>query len=212
MTRSERRRRLERRRRQARHEAYETELREHGADPLTAYWEARYATGGDSGGGSTGETAERKAAYVNELIRREGVTSVVDWGCGDGQQLARLDVANYLGVDISPSAVVQSLRRHPGRAFLVWPGDEPAVNIEADLALSLDVVFHLVDDADFAAYWARLFASARRLVCVYATDVDQQGARHVRHRRHSHLAPDGWKLADKAHDPAVAGFYLWRRQ
>lgn len=212
MSRSGRRRRLERRRQHERHEALETGLRESGTDPLAAYWEARYATGGDSGAGSRGEPAQMKAEYVNDLIRREDIRSVVDWGCGDGQQLARLDVGHYLGVDISPSAVARSMRRHPDRAFLVWPGDQPEVTIEADLALSLDVIFHLVDDTDFASYWTRLFGSARRFVCVFATDVDDStGARHVRHRRHSHLAPEGWELVDRADDPAVAGFYLWGR-
>lgn len=179
--------------------------------PLRAYWEARYALGGDSGAGSAGEQAEGKAAYVNDLIRREQVQSVVDWGCGDGQQLDVLALPPaYLGIDLSATAVARCLARHPGRAFMSWVGDPP-VEIRADLALSLDVIFHLVQDADFEAYWSRLFNSATRLVLVHATDHDAAGARHVRHRRHSHLAPDGWTLADRAEDPTEPGFYLWRR-
>jgi SAM-dependent methyltransferase len=185
-----------------------------GASPLTTYWDLRYVAGGSSGAGSTGSVAARKAAYVNDLIRREQVTSVVDWGCGDGQQLDLLDLpATYLGVDISPAAVARCLVRHPGRAFLTWPAADPPVDVRAELALSLDVVFHLVADDDFTAYWGRLFASARRLVLVHSTDVDATStAAHVRHRRHTHLAPDGWQLVDAAADPAVPGFYLWRRR
>lgn len=192
--------------------AREAHLQAAGSSPLAAYWEARYASGGGSGAGSAGEISERKAAYVNELIRREQIASVVDWGCGDGRQLDLLHLPPaYLGVDISPTAVARCLRRHPDRAVLVWPGGQPQVAVHAELALSLDVVFHLVDDADFASYWDRLFSSADRLVCMHGTDFDGNGARHVRHRRTSHLAPDGWDLADRAEDPTVPGFYLWRR-
>jgi SAM-dependent methyltransferase len=198
---------------QARHKDRERELLDAGVPPLVAYWEARYAAAGTSGAGSAGDAAKAKAAYVNDLIHAEQVESVVDWGCGDGQQLDLLDLPAYLGVDISPSAIGKCLARHPGRAFLVWPGDQPEVAVRADLAMSLDVIFHLVDDDDFAAYWGRLFASAARLVLVHGTDFDgTSAARHVRHRRHTHLAPDGWTLADRPADPAVPGFYLWRRR
>lgn len=200
-----------RRRRQALHKRLQNELLAAGVPPLTAYWESRYASGGTSGAGSAGDAAQHKAAYVNDLAAREQVASVIDWGCGDGQQLDLLTLPSYLGVDISPHAVARCLARHPGRAVMVWPAGGPQVDIRADLSLSLDVIFHLVDDVDFEAYWRRLFASATRLVLVYATDVDATGARHVRHRRHTHLAPDGWTLADRADDPTTAGFYLWRR-
>lgn len=204
-------RRAERLRRRALHQAREAELLAAGVSPLVGYWEARYAAEGSSGAGSEGVVAQRKAVYVNQLLRREQVTSVVDWGCGDGQQLDFLNLPGYLGVDISATAVAQCLARHPGKAFLAWPGDRPQIEIQADLALSLDVIFHLVLNDDFEAYWARLFASATRLVLVHSTDHDARGARHVRHRRHSHLAPDGWTLADSATDPTEPGFYLWRR-
>lgn len=176
-----------------------------------AYWEARYASAGTSGSGSAGEAARSKAAYVNDLIRREQVRSVVDWGCGDGRQLDWLDLpAAYLGVDIAPAAITRCIERHPDRAFLVWP-EGIEVLVRAELALSLDVIFHLVDDGDFESYWDRLFASATRLVLVHATDHDACGARHVRHRRHAHLTPDGWALVDRPDDPTTPGFYLWRR-
>lgn len=204
--------RADRLRRRAAHQAWETVLLAAGTPPLVAYWEARYHAGGTSGNGSAGQQALAKARYVNDLIRREHVTSVVDWGCGDGHQLDLFDLPlSYLGVDVAPSAVVECARRHPRRAFVVWPADQPGVTVRADLALSLDVVFHLTRDADFETYWSRLFDSAQRLVLVHATDHDARGARHVRHRRHSHLAPDGWTLADAADDPTEPGFYLWRR-
>jgi hypothetical protein len=54
----------------------------------------------------------------------------------------------------------------------------------ADLALSLDVVYHLLEDSVFDAYMRRLFGSARRFVIVYSSNLDQDwSGSHVRHRQ-----------------------------
>jgi len=52
-----------------------------------SYWEDRYATGDDSGLGSYDELARYKAQIINEFVREKQVDSVVDFGCGDGNQL-----------------------------------------------------------------------------------------------------------------------------
>ena len=61
-----------------------------GATPFpgsTKYWQERYATGGDSGVGSYEKFAEFKAEIVNAFVSTYGVTSVIEFGCGDGNQL-----------------------------------------------------------------------------------------------------------------------------
>ena len=42
----------------------------------------------------------------------------------------------------------------------------------ADLALSLDVVFHLVEDEVFAQYMQTLIQAGNRYVIIYASDTD----------------------------------------
>lgn len=54
----------------------------------TDYWESRYATGGTSGPGSSGKLAEFKAEVLNSFVRRDNVLSVIEFGCGDGNQLS----------------------------------------------------------------------------------------------------------------------------
>lgn len=150
---------------------------------LREAWEHRYAQGRDSGAGSRGERAQRKAVYINELIAREGIGSVVDYGCGDGAQLKLLEVPDYLGIDVSPTAIARCIQRHPDKQFLVYdPSTSLSIDVHADLALSMDVMFHLVDDRDFRLYVLRLFRSARRFVCIHATDFDEEPRKHVRHR------------------------------
>ena len=55
-----------------------------------------------------------------------------------------------------------------------------------DLSLSLDVIYHLVEDDVFSDYMDNLFRSSRKYVCIYASNTEEQisdYAPHVRHRR-----------------------------
>ena len=60
------------------------------------YWEARYAAGGNSGKGSGGVFAEFKAEIVNTFVREHDIASVIDFGCGDGAQLALAEIYRQL--------------------------------------------------------------------------------------------------------------------
>ncbi|MFN3598050.1 MAG: class I SAM-dependent methyltransferase [Rubricoccaceae bacterium] len=155
--------------------------------PSHAYWEARYATGGTSGPGSYGDLARWKAETLNALVAQERVESVVEFGCGDGAQLALADYPRYLGLDISPTVVARCRTRFAGdptRQFEVYaPGAESPPVPVADLALSLDVIYHLIEDDVFERYMRDLFASARRLVAIYSSNDERADpAPHVRHR------------------------------
>lgn len=69
------------------------------------YWDKRYRFGGNSGAGSRGEPARYKAEVVNSLIVRLEVTSIIEFGCGDGHQLGKFAIPSYIGVDVSPVVV-----------------------------------------------------------------------------------------------------------
>ena len=44
---------------------------------------------------------------------------------------------------------------------------------KADMAISLDVLFHLVEDEIFERYIRNLFSSAQRFVVIYSSNFDQ---------------------------------------
>jgi SAM-dependent methyltransferase len=167
------------------------------------YWIERYALGGNSGAGSYERFAEHKARVLNDLVARHGIGSVIEFGCGDGNQLRYARYPAYLGLDISPLAIARCRELFAGDAtkrfeLLDMPDPE-----QADLALSLDVIYHLVEDRVFDDYMRRLFASARRFVAIYSSDSDAvsgPAAPHVRHRRFSAWiasnAP-GWVLHER---------------
>ena len=72
-----------------------------------AYWESRYAKGGSSGVGSYGRFAEFKAEVLNRFVATHSVQSVIEFGCGDGNQLALASYPWYLGYDVSATAVAR---------------------------------------------------------------------------------------------------------
>jgi len=176
------------------------------------FWDDHYGRGLGSGTGSVGRLAVFKAATVNSLAHRHACRSVVDLGCGDGTVAGLLDVEGYLGLDASPHAVQRCRTRFAGddaRRFEVIDILDTEPVPVADLALSLDVIYHLLEDETFEQYMARLFSAARRIVAVYADDVDDEawpGLRwdEVRHRRFTPWvaahAPD-WRLVERIPNP-----------
>ncbi len=174
-----------------------------------SYWEARYARGGDSGAGSYGLLAEFKAEFLNEFVRTHGVRSVVEIGCGDGNQLSLAEYPKYVGLDVSDSAVELCRDRFSGdptKSFeLVSSKDTLPISVRGDLALSLDVIYHLVEDVVFDAYMQDLFDSSERYVIVYSSNSEQTPASpHVRHREFTTWVANErprWKLQQHVPNP-----------
>jgi hypothetical protein len=149
-----------------------------------AYWEQRYAAGGNSGHGSYGCLQEFKRCTLNVLIKKHSLSSAVELGCGDGAQLEGVQWSDYTGFDVSHHAVALCAERfHLDRSkrFLAY---SEWYSHAADAGVSLDVIYHLVEDEVYREYMRRLFLSARRIVIIYSTDFDHQSPDvHVRHRR-----------------------------
>lgn len=149
------------------------------------YWAARYAQGGTSGAGSYGRLAEFKAEVLNDFVRENDIRTVVEHGCGDGNQLALAAYPRYLGLDVTTEAVALCRSRFARDATKEFRTLSEYGGERAEVALSLDVIFHLVEDHVFETYMHRLFTSAERFVIVYSSNHDEpasETAAHVRHR------------------------------
>jgi SAM-dependent methyltransferase len=150
-----------------------------------AYWKNRYRFGGDSGAGSEGKAAGYKAAALNSFVRRYHVQDVIEFGCGDGRQLALSDYPQYLGLDVSSDAIAMCRRRFAEDRCKAFVELEDYRGERADLSLSLDVLYHLVEDDVYHTYLDHLFAAGRKFVIIYSTattHVTDPTLRHVRHR------------------------------
>jgi SAM-dependent methyltransferase len=154
-----------------------------------AYWEARYRAGGHSGSGSRGQLAAFKAGVINGFVADNAIADVLDLGCGDGHLLSLLRVPDYVGVDVSPAALARCAKQFPQHRFV--PFGALDAELHAELALSIDVIFHLVEDAVFVSYMDALFAHATRFVLVYSSNTDfAWSSPHVRHRRFTDYVAD----------------------
>jgi hypothetical protein len=150
-----------------------------------AYWEKRYASGGDSGAGSTGLFAEFKAEVLNRFVAMHQVQTVIEFGCGDGNQLRLAQYPAYLGFDVSKTAVSRCRRLFKSDSHKSFRMMSEYDGETADLALSLDVIYHLVEDDVFERYMWTLFKASTRYVIIYASDTDDNRGfegTHIKHR------------------------------
>lgn len=193
-----------------------------------SYWQRRYRSGRDSGAGSYGHLAEFKAEFLNAFVAEHAIQSVIEFGCGDGNQLALATYPEYLGFDVSETAIEQCRRRFADdrtRAFRLM---QDYAGETAELALSLDVIYHLVEDGVYEDYMRALFAAAERYVIVYSSDSDENSrlqSPHVRHRRFSAWVERecrGWRLLRRVPNRfpqkgllgsgSFADFYIYERR
>jgi methyltransferase family protein len=165
------------------------------------FWESVYGKGGNSGPGSYGRLAEFKAEVLNEFVRSKNVRTVIEFGCGDGAQLKLAMYPEYVGVDVAPSSIARCsalFAQDPTKHFYLADA-LPKNRSTFELALSLDVIFHLVEDSVFDRYMRALFSFSERYVVIYASNYDAltEGA-HMRHRKFTTwIAKDAreWQLA-----------------
>ena len=150
------------------------------------YWIKRYESGRSSGAGSYNRLAEFKAEVLNGFVKEHNISSVIEYGCGDGNQLTIADYPAYIGFDVSPKAIAlceEAFRTDPSKSFHLM--DE--YNGEtAQLTISLDVIYHVVEDEIFEAYMRRLLDSSQRFVIIYSSNTDAnvvETAPHVKHRK-----------------------------
>ena len=137
------------------------------------YWEQRYLRGGNSGAGSYGRLARFKARFLNNFVREQQISTVVELGCGDGAQLALADYPQYTGLDISETAIMRCrdlFEADDWKHFYVYrPGETVTMAHQAELALSLDVIYHLSNDDIYREYLRDLFTLSSRYVIIYAS-------------------------------------------
>jgi cyclopropane fatty-acyl-phospholipid synthase-like methyltransferase len=167
-----------------------------------------------------------KAEVINRWVHQTAASSVVDFGCGDGQQLALATYPRYLGIDPSATAVRMCMARFAEdetKSFLCLRHGEfadPAGWLVADLALSVEVLFHLVEDDVYDAYLRTLFGSASRYVVICSNDTEgTHRAPHERHRSFTAWVAQnlpGWSLEERIDPPdgvdLMSSMYLYSTQ
>tara|TARA_B110000977_G_C11072877_1_gene490190 strand:- start:2493 stop:3203 length:711 start_codon:yes stop_codon:yes gene_type:complete len=152
------------------------------------YWRKRYKSGGNSGAGSYGRLAEFKSRFLNQFILSNHLKTMIEHGCGDGNLASMVIVDEYLGADISMSAVelcTNLMSTDKSKKFI--SSGNLDTKEKHDLSLSSDVIFHLTEDDIYHSYMVNLFDTSSKFVIVYSSNHEdnEKSSRHVRHRNFS---------------------------
>lgn len=197
------------------------------------YWEQRYNKGGDSGAGSYGRLAQFKADIINRFIAENQLKSAIEFGCGDGNQLGLLNLERYTGFDVSKQSIAlcsEKYKNDDGKAFFLYDSVSFVDTFhvfQADLTMSLDVIYHLTEDDVFEKYVRDMFNCSTRHVLIYSSDKNEQTrhqAQHVKHRKFTKWIEEnisGWSfekkiqnefpLEDNAQEESFADFYVYKK-
>ncbi|MFT5610792.1 MAG: SAM-dependent methyltransferase [Arenicella sp.] len=152
------------------------------------YWNSRYDVGGNSGDGSYNQLAKFKADILNKFVESNNIKSVIEYGCGDGNQLTLAQYPSYIGFDVSPVAISKCRSIFASDSLKTFRIVENYEGEIAELTLSLDVIYHLIEESVFEDYMTRLFKSSKKFVIIYSSNTDtnkNNQAAHVKHRNFS---------------------------
>lgn len=172
------------------------------------YWEQRYRQGGNSGSGSYDLLSEFKAGFINDFVRDNEVQSVVEFGCGDGNQLNLFKLPSYLGLDVSRTAIKNCQKLYeadPSRSFELYQPQSFEARVQFELGLSLDVLYHLIEDDVYFTYLDHLTASSAKWIIIYSCD--HSSDKHPPHVRPRNFSKDfserypQWTLTEKLANP-----------
>jgi hypothetical protein len=194
------------------------------------YWERRYQHNRTaSGSGSYGRLANFKAYILNNFVISHEINTVIEYGTGDGNQLSLANYPNYIGFDVSKTAVaicIERFKNDTTKSFYL--SDDPKCDSsKAELTLSLDVLYHLIEDSVFDTYMNKLFNAAERFVIIYSSNYESHFAPHVKCREFtSWIAKNqnqNWALEKMIKNPypfdekdpdntSIADFYIYKKR
>ena len=195
------------------------------------YWEERYAKGGDSGYGSYSKFAEFKAEYINKFIEDNNLTTVLEFGCGDGNQLTMAKYPHYIGLDVSSTIIDlcnEKFGEDSDKEFKIYDSFTYDKSIKCDVSMSLDVIYHLVEEEVYNKYMEHLFSGSDKFVIIYSSNEYTKQTFHEKHRKFTGWVEKNaadWKLIEKTenkykqesmseeenHETSYADFYIYAK-
>ncbi len=200
-------------------------LRKNKFDSLN-YWEQRYANGGNSGDGSYGRLCLFKAEFINNFIKEKRINSATELGCGDGHQLLTIEYTKYTGFDVSKTIIdhcKDKFKDDKSKRFEVYnPIDfVPIDSWRSELALSLDVIYHIIEERKYIKHLEDLFILGKKYVLIYSTNFNLNETQHVLHRKFTDDVKcfKDWEFIKEFKNPfsgigeqeSRANFYLFKK-
>ena len=113
---------------------------------------------------------KQKEQFLNFLgttgIKLDGGANCIEFGCGNGfwaKVVLEAGARSYTGLDISPTAVGHCKQNVPGGSFaqVDLSGENYAPQVPADLAFSVDVTQHIVEEAKLGKFLQNMAGSVK---------------------------------------------------
>ncbi len=146
----------------------------------------RYASGRNSGAGSEAGAVRHKVELISAL---PNIEKALEMGCGDfnfGKSLMeRLPAkAEYLGLDISKVIIDRNQAEYENaRVQFSHVTSLPAVPMETDLLLCLDVLFHIRELGEYFSMLAWLRSVSWKYLALTAYEYSGPSDDHLRIRK-----------------------------
>ncbi|MCB1582676.1 MAG: class I SAM-dependent methyltransferase [Xanthomonadales bacterium] len=113
------------------------------------------------------------------------INTVIEFGCGDGNQLSLINYKYYSGFDVSETIIKKCKEKFSHDKTKKFYQLQAYNGQCADLTLSLDVIYHLVEDTVYRKHLNQLFSASKNFVIIYSSNTNDQEtyqSKHVRHR------------------------------
>ena len=191
------------------------------------YWKKRYESGGNSGAGSYNKLAEFKAEIINAFVEKNNIQTVIELGCGDGNQLKYFRFPAYIGFDISDFILEKCRKQFANDKNKQFLNMSDISYQKSDLTLSLDVIYHLVEDDVYGDYMNKLFDLSDKYVIIYALDAHEWGdeVAHVKARKFTdwiktnrpnfkliqHIPNKYPFINEKQDSTSISDFYIYKK-
>ena len=120
-------------------------------------------------------------------------------------QLLLMQYPSYVGTDISPKAIEICREKFSDDNTKKFYTTEDFIDAPIfenfDMSISLDVIYHLIENSVFRKYMKNLFRFGRKFVCIYSSNTNENyhSDSHVRHRsflKYVNRNFREWKLID----------------
>lgn len=166
------------------------------------FWNNIYLHNGTSGSGSYNRLAEFKAEVVNAFLDEMKIQSIAEIGCGDGNQLSLIHYPRYVGVDVSEAVIekdrVQFQKYANYEFYHSLTERDRYIHRTFELTISMDVIFHLLEDNVFSQYIDDLFMLSKKYVVIYSSNHEEYTPwPEYRHRNFTGYVSEhfpNWKL------------------
>ena len=139
------------------------------------YWKTRYKSGQDSGN-RLDKYVTYKSDYLNALIKDNDLKSVLDFGHGDGTVASRLEVDEYVGLDIAGAELQQRVSQlswaAKSKQLITTRFDDYETDKLFDVVICMDVLYHILkhEEAYLRATLAKIVQMSKQYIVIDAQD------------------------------------------